>query len=82
MAEQDKPVEGRTFSTTSEEQTQINNWVKEHAQTCLILSNKATQNWLGSSIHYIFTPCSFCTSIRIKCNCGAEFEVPSDPDSL
>ena len=72
----------KTFTTTNEEQEHVNNWLKEHRTTCPILSDPRTANWLGSPIHYIFTPCSFCTSIRIKCNCGAEFKVPSDPDSI
>ncbi|OGN16564.1 MAG: hypothetical protein A3B99_01910 [Candidatus Yanofskybacteria bacterium RIFCSPHIGHO2_02_FULL_44_12b] len=72
----------KTFSITKEEKEYIDNWIKEHARTCPILSNPATRNWLGSPIHYVFTPCSFCTSISIKCNCGAEFNVPSDPDLI
>ena len=78
----DKNAIARTFSITNEEQEHIRRFAEEHRKTCPILSNPATQNWLGSPIHYIFTPCSFCTSIRIKCNCGAEFEVPSDPDLI
>jgi len=76
---ENKNVVARTFTITNEEQEHINNWIKVHAQTCPVLSNPATRSWLGSPIHYIFTPCSFCTSIRIQCNCGAEFNVPSDP---
>ncbi len=79
---ENKNAVAKTFTTTNEEQEHINNWVKEHAKTCPILSSPATQNWLGSPIHYVFTPCGFCTSIRIKCNCGAEFNVPFDPDLI
>lgn len=75
-----KNVIARSFSITNKEDEHIKFWIKEHAQTCPILSSPATRNWLGSPIHYIFTPCGFCTSIRIKCNCDAEFEVPSDPE--
>ncbi len=78
----DKNAVARTFNTTKEEQEHISNWLKEHAKTCPILLNPVTRDWLGSPIHYIFTPCSFCTSIRVQCNFGAEFCVPADPDLM
>ena len=78
----DKNAVARTFNITNEEQESITNWLEEHRQRCPILSDPSTADWLSSPIHHIFTPCTICISIRIKCNCGAEFNVPSELDQL
>ena len=73
----------RVSFITKEQRKSIDNWIKKHVQICPILSNPATQNWPGSSFHYVFTRCSFRNSISsIKCNCGVEFNVPFDSNLI
>jgi len=65
----------RTFTLNDKEISNIEKWLKEHAKHCPYFGSNIAE-WFGSSpIHYIFTPDSIGTSIRIQCNCGAGADV-------
>ena len=63
-----------TFTLNDKEMDSIKKFLEEHMKNCPYLEPK-TAGWLGSPIHYIFTPDSIGTSVSIKCNCGAEANV-------
>jgi len=63
-----------TFTLNDKEMDNIRKWLEEHTKNCPCFEPK-TAGWFGSPIHYVFTPSSIGTGVRIKCNCGAEADV-------
>jgi len=62
------------FELDEEQCKKIDEWLADHSKTCQLFGPK-TAVWMGSPIHYVFTPSGMGDSAVVRCNCGESLDV-------